>query len=87
MTFACFVVTLLSMQPVKPTRVVDQDLFRQRLRHVFAGAEGLDQPFLSGRVVVAVVRADDDVIFADAFGQIRNVFVGFAGDEQIIVAE
>jgi hypothetical protein len=36
--------------------------------------------------VVAVVRADEQVILADVFEQVGNVFVGLTGDEQPVIA-
>ena len=44
----------------------------------FNRAQGFD---FGRSVVMAVIGADHDVIFADTFRQIGNVFIGFAGDK------
>ena len=68
-------------------RVVDEDLFREWFGDVFAFLQRLDKLLLGRRIVVAVVGADDDVVLADAFGEVWDVFVGLASDEQIVISE
>ena len=40
----------------------------------------LHQRFLVRRVVVTVVGADEQIIFPDEFGQVGDIFIGFASD-------
>ena len=80
-TFSAPLKTILAIETVKPARVFGQNLLREWLRDVFALLQTFDEFFLRRGIVVAVVGADHDVIFADTFRQIGNVFIGFAGDK------
>src|SRR5581483_6712978 len=75
------------LKAVEPPRVVHENFLRKFLPNVLPRAEGLDQFFLGGGIVVAVVRADHHVVLADAAGEIRYILVGLAGDEKIVVAK
>src|SRR5690242_5310978 len=75
------------VQWIQQLWILEKDLVGQRWRNVFPRAHSGDQLALLRRILMAVIRADDQVILARIFRNIFDVFIRFAGNENSIRAE
>ena len=73
-----------SRDAVKLPSIYAQDLFNDMRRQVFAAAHVFEESRFLGRIVVTVVGTDDNVILAHIAHQIRQFFVGLAGDPEAV---
>ncbi len=51
------------IERIEELRIVEEDFVRERRRNIFARAHGGDELALFGRILMTIVRADDQVIF------------------------
>src|ERR1043166_6529176 len=80
-------ITAESIQWVKLARIVEQDSIRQRAWNVFPCSHGCYQlPFL-GRILMAIVGSDQQMIFAAKSRDVIDILVRFAGDKNPILAK
>src|ERR1043166_2266882 len=73
-----------SAQSVKAPRVLTEDLFYHSRIDIVSGAHVFDELRFLRRIVVAVIRSDHDVIFADVLDQVGQFLVSFAGDPDAV---
>ena len=74
-------------KPVQLSRIVAKNLLHHRGQNIFPRPHIFHELRFFRRIVVAVVGADDNMILADVIEQVRQFFVGFAGNPESIVAE
>src|SRR5581483_5361183 len=77
----------LVLQGVEGAGIGVEDLVDDGRAQVALRLEGLERRDLGRRVVVAVVRADDDVVLACVLQHVGEVVVGLAGDPDAVVAQ
>src|SRR3989304_2725381 len=61
------------VQRVEELRVVEQDLIRQRPRNIFPRPQRRHQLALFRRVLMAVIRTDDQMIFTGESGNVIDI--------------
>ena len=68
------------LEPVRRSRIVVENFFLQRVTDFGLVPEDFDGVHFAGSVGMAIVRADDDVVFASILQHVREVVVGLGGD-------
>ena len=76
-----------SSHAVKRPRIVVKNFPLELRRHILAHVDGIDELILARRIAVRIVRADEQMIIAGVFRQIRNILIGFARDVEAILAK
>src|SRR5688572_7795522 len=77
---------ILSHRIERPGIIVE-NLPLERGRDILANVDRVDELVFARWVAVRIVRADEQMIIAGVFRQIRNIFVGFAGDVEPVLLE
>src|SRR5215210_6676571 len=75
------------LQSIEPPRIFIQNLLPQLRRQVLANVERIDELVFARRIVMRIVRTDQQRILPHAAGEIGNIFVGFAGNVQAVFLE